>query len=399
MKRLALLLALLLAPEMVSATTYYVDKSGSNANSCATATSSTPANGKLTIAAGLACLSAGDTLYIGDGTYAEELTSIVSSTSYEAATKMAGKNGASSAVIIKPNSGNRAMTLSNARYIIISDIIFDGDLVTSDALKVDSASDHIRFQRVEVRNGTNQGFLISDSSTIECLSCVVHDNGNVDTKHGLYIGDSDNCLVQGGSYYNNAGGGVHIASGTPQGNIIEAISAYGNKWGVVIADESGNTLRNSLLYSNTSNGIHIISSHGEYVYNNTTYGNGGYGVFFETDTETILLKNTIAYGNTAGQISAGGIGHTQTTNLTTDPSFTNAAGNDFTLQSGSAARDVGTDLSAAGVTTDFIGTARPQNSVFDIGAYEYIVSAGGGSGGMSETPSWSSPRRSPLWRR
>lgn len=49
--------------------------------------------------------------------------------------------------------------------------------------------------------------------------------------------------------------------------------------------------------------------------------------------------------------------------------------------------------------TDYISTARPQNSVFDIGAYEYIVSAGGGSGGMSQTPAWDSPRRSPFWKR
>lgn len=400
MRGFALVLAVALMASSVEAATYYVDKAGSDANSCATATSSTPANGKLTIANAITnCLAAGDTLNIGDGTYAEELTTLPSSTSYAAATTMQGKNGASSAVIIKPNSGNRAITLSNKRYIIIQDIIFDGDLVTFDAVKVDSASDHIRFNRVTIRNGTNQGLLISDSAYIECLSCVAHNNGTTNTQHGIYISDSDNCLIQGGSVYNNAGGGVHIASGTPQGNIIEAISAHANKWGVVIADESGNTLRNSLLYSNTSNGIHIISSYGEYVYNNTSYGNGGYGVFFETDTETILLKNTIAYGNTAGQISAGGIGHTQMTNLTTDPSFTNAAGSDFTLQSGSAARDAGTDLSASGVTTDYLGTARPQNSVFDIGAYEYIVSAGGGSGGMSQTPAWSSPRRSPFWTR
>lgn len=84
--------------------------------------------------------------------------------------------------------------------------------------------------------------------------------------------------------------------------------------------------------------------------------------------------------------------------MTGSPSFTNAATGDFTLQSGSSCRDAGLDLSAT-LTTDYIGTARPQNSVFDLGAYEYIVSAGGGSGGMSETPAWSSPRRSPLWRR
>ena len=43
-------------------------------------------------------------------------------------------------------------------------------------------------------------------------------------------------------------------------------------------------------------------------------------------------------------------------------------------------------------------TARPQNSTFDIGAYEYIVAAGG-SGGMTTTPAWDTPRRFHLWRR
>lgn len=37
---------------------------------------------------------------------------------------------------------------------------------------------------------------------------------------------------------------------------------------------------------------------------------------------------------------------------------------------GSAGADLGATL-----TTDYIGTARPQNSVFDIGAYEYLVAS------------------------
>lgn len=399
MRGFALVLALVLLASSAEAATYHVDKAGSDANSCATATSSTPANGKLTIANAITnCLTAGDTLNIGDGTYAEELTTLPSSTSYAAATTMQGKNGASSTVIIKPNSGNRAITLSNKRYIVIQDIIFDGDLVTFDAVKVDSASDHIRFNRVEIKNGTNQGFLISASSYIECLNCLAHHNGSVNTQHGLYIGDSDNCLVQGGSFYNNAGGGVHIASGTPTGNVVEGVRSYSNNWGLVDADENANTWRNNLVYSNTSHGVNIISVTSSYVYNNTIYGNGGNGVWSETDTSGILLKNNIIYNNTAGNINLGGTGHTQTTNQTTDPSFTNAAGGDFTLQSGSSARDAGTDLGATGLSTDYAGTARPQNSVFDLGAYEYIVPAGG-SGGMTTTPAWDTPRRNPLWRR
>lgn len=40
-----------------------------------------------------------------------------------------------------------------------------------------------------------------------------------------------------------------------------------------------------------------------------------------------------------------------------------------------------------------------ENSLFDLGALEYVVSAGGGSGGQSQSPAWDTPRRNPLWRR
>ena len=45
-----------------TAATYYVSQSGNDSNSCATAQSTTESNQKQTISAGVACLSAGDTL-------------------------------------------------------------------------------------------------------------------------------------------------------------------------------------------------------------------------------------------------------------------------------------------------------------------------------------------------
>ena len=56
--------------------TYYVGKSGSNANLCGAAQSNAVTSRKLTIASGLTCLSPGDTLVIGNGTYAESLASV-----------------------------------------------------------------------------------------------------------------------------------------------------------------------------------------------------------------------------------------------------------------------------------------------------------------------------------
>jgi len=56
--------------------------------------------------------------------------------------------------------------------------------------------------------------------------------------------------------------------------------------------------------------------------------------------------------------------------------FTDPANSDFSLKTGSNAIDAGT--TSALTTSDIIGTARPQNSVYDIGAFENI-SAGGGT--------------------
>ena len=52
--------------------------------------------------------------------------------------------------------------------------------------------------------------------------------------------------------------------------------------------------------------------------------------------------------------------------------FTNPAINDYSLQTSSLAVNSGADLSAIGITDDYIGTIRPQGSAFDIGAYEFV---------------------------
>jgi hypothetical protein len=60
---------------------------------------------------------------------------------------------------------------------------------------------------------------------------------------------------------------------------------------------------------------------------------------------------------------------TQDHNLTTNPSFVDAANKNFALQSGSPGIDAGQTISE--VTVDFAGAPRPQGSTYDIGAYEY----------------------------
>ena len=67
-----------LIPGSAYCATYYTAKSGSNSNSCAQAQNvSTP---KLTIGAGIGCLSSGETLIVKAGTYNESLDSTPSGT-------------------------------------------------------------------------------------------------------------------------------------------------------------------------------------------------------------------------------------------------------------------------------------------------------------------------------
>ena len=377
---IASIILMTLWPVPLWAATYYASNAatngfsvGNDGNACTTLGSPC-----LTIGGCLGKQSAGDTCEINDGIYAEHVSAIVSSTSYATATQLKGYLGVSSSVVVKPNAScSRALTFSNERYLIISDLIFDGANCGFDAGKTDSGSDHIRFIRVVFRNAATQGLLLSLSSFIECLDCRAHNNGtHTNLHHGFYIGDSDNNLLSGGESDHNASMGVTIASGTPQGNIVERMRLHDNTYGYGPANESGNTGRNNLIYSNTSHGITAISNLGENFYNNSIYGNGGCGIFSDTDsTSNGNFKNNIVFGN-GTNLCIGGSGHTLTTNLTTDPSWVNAAGGDFTLQAGSDAINTGTDLSGEGFADDYIGTSRPQNGTWDIGAVEF-VSVGG----------------------
>src|ERR1043165_3460341 len=63
------------------AATYWVSKSGSNGNGCNNSSTALTTTAKLTVAAGLSCLSSGDTLNIRTGTYTEDINSSNFSTS------------------------------------------------------------------------------------------------------------------------------------------------------------------------------------------------------------------------------------------------------------------------------------------------------------------------------
>jgi len=148
-------------------------------------------------------------------------------------------------------------------------------------------------------------------------------------------------------------------------------------------------------------GHETVTQTAVYLYNNTLYGNGWSGATYPDETgsllidpaalafsTTVYLSNNIIYSTgepylagesaslTAGNhrncwYGAGSAPVWDTTAITANPTFVNAAAFNFQLQENSPCVDVGKNVSSI-VSRDLVGVLRPQGLAFDIGAFEWI---------------------------
>lgn len=157
------------------------------------------------------------------------------------------------------------------------------------------------------------------------------------------------------------------------------------------------TLRNCVFYK--SGNAEVLSSGGSatvevLLYNSTVIaGVGGGAIAVNWQLGTITEQNnyfraptTVYDDGGTGTINKGNKSATSTAEAATaglrniahsTATFTNVtyATADYHIISSSPLKDAGADLTASGVTVDYVGTARPQGSAFDIGAHELIPSA------------------------
>lgn len=414
MRRWVLVLWLMsLGVACATATEYHVAKTGSDAVSCANADfapDSTQA--KLTIDAGLACLSTGDTLIIHEGTYVETMDlNTVPNGTISAPTTIRGMGTGPAfttppTTILKPATpiagGGLAARVGNAReYLAIERLTIDMATLSptageNDALTIRDGSHHIVVDGIEIKNisDTNEdAFTVIDCAThsVTLRNSWLHaldDGVTANPNEAIY--NQAPCLGVGSpnQYLNNViennlnnGISIRNGGGNPLQGAIIRNNIIRNNGGSCIdisgAPVTGGLYANNLCISNGAGITHLASSSGVEVYHNTVYattGGGTTGACFRQGNpiaelsagQKTTVTNNLCYLTTQESWIPSG-------NFVGNPTFESAGGGDFHLKSGSAARDTAT--CQASVTDDFDGRPRPVGGLCDHGAFEYAAPA------------------------
>jgi hypothetical protein len=151
-----------------------------------------------------------------------------------------------------------------------------------------------------------------------------------------------------------------------------------------LSDTDNINIDNNILYSSVNSHVALsvgtrFLSEGTNTFRNNVFHlvNNALAVCWGDNVETSPACEGTTYADSSGSIASWQSAcATCTGNVAGDPLFTNAGSEDFTLQAGSSALNVGLTIGA--ITTDFAGTSRPQGAAYEIGAYEFTETSGGG---------------------
>jgi parallel beta-helix repeat protein len=248
-------------------------------------------------------------------------------------------------------------------------------------------------------NGYTTSVLVDD--------CIIRGNT---ASHGGGVricGVIQNSIIEGNTTTINACGGVQLHYGGAMYNCIVRNNTGKDTGGVRMTGGKACTMANCLIVGNTATGtIGGVSVEGgiQNIYNCTIVANnqkstnntGRCGVRINVNADAPFYNN-IVYGNMVNNVVQGNqlefhatylsdravkvfknnaVGYSSevgTNNIlltSTDPGFTDAANNDYTLLSTSNLVDAGDNTKAQGMH-DLAGNARISGTTVDLGCYEY----------------------------
>ena len=291
-------------------TTYYVRKSGNNSNP---GTNEQP---RQTIASGMALLSPGDTLIVGDGTYAESLSPPNGQPGAWITIKAENKRAA----LLRPVSGN-GFSKIDAHHIVIDgfDIKTNGDTHCIEfgdhTVHTNNNARYLEIRNNRCHNTRNSGISVvgGEFYTIEDNECAYCAQGSWYSGISVYqcrniTGDTT-----------TPGPRVIIRRNTCYGS-MQSVGPYTDGNGIICDDWQNNQnespfppytfpglVENNLCYHNGGKGIQIAWSDNVVVRNNICYWNNRdqqnpgtwKGDLSNQDSKNCIMVNNIAWCNPA----------------------------------------------------------------------------------------------------
>ena len=407
--------------------TYYVDRNHSSASDNNAGTEASP---WASIAKGVSVAASGDTVLVKTGTYTNALRLVNSGAENAPIVFMAFPgdspviDGSQSALDKFIDWKGGASGGVNKNYII-----FDGFLVRSCrrwAFWIEGDHNIIRHCTIRDSGPTNSGvgIIIRQGNYNVISSNEVFGSG----WNGINCEDSNFTTIEYNISHDNPlhfGINVFPNTGGPQvmqtGNNIRYNILYNNMGGIYTRYQQTNEIVGNVIFKNSESGIFLHrhnlgpSTYKAYtkIYHNTIIDNGFHGIWDVNATHLIIKNNIIGYhtvqdryyeifvdaGQTNGHVIDynlyypdvakiiywGGSKYSlaqfqsilqqEPHGLAADPLFKDLTADDYTLLTGSAAIDNAANLAAEGCDRDLLGTPRPQGSAFDMGAFEFPVTA------------------------
>ena len=374
----------LLASLPVHAATYYVATTGNNSNP---GTSSSPWR---TVTYAVSKMVAGDTTYVKGGVYSEGMVRFGTSGTQSAPIKLLNAPGQFPVIACKKDGKANMVLLSNK-----AGSTKPIGWITIEGFEIRDCYNGIKFSNLHNstirRNWIHHSW--GGSGIFGWATKVVIDRNKINANatssggHGIYTNGSYYTITNNLIYDNGTFGIQLNGSGS---------SAYdaSRHAGQAYADSNNWTIsNNTFAYQRTKAGIVVWGSrcNNARIENNIFYENAvkgsssieqGISFCCPSTCTGLVIRNNLAYASGSGGTKFLGSGgnYTQSGNIvnSTDPKFSNAPATlpsspNFALASGSPAVNKG--LTTSATKTSYTNVSRPQLSLYDIGAFEFISSS------------------------
>lgn len=387
----ACILASALLPAIAAeAATYYVATTGSDSNP---GTSSSPWR---TVRYAVSKMVAGDTTYVRGGTYTESGIRFRRSGTQSAPIKLLNAPGQFPIINCSSKS---ATTTNSVLFQNSSGYRYAIGWINLEGFEIRNCHNGILFYNLHdsvirrnwIHHNNSQGILGNGTRVLLDRNRINH-NGPFATSpasylaHGLYLNGTA-ITITNSLIYDNLGFGIQMNGSTSYDPAKHAAPEFAVSSNWVVAN-------NTIAYNVNRGGMVVWGSNSKNarIENNIFYENGvklasykGQAIDFVRSGTGNTIRNNLAFASGSGAttfIAGGtqGIHYTQSGNLvnTVNPGFVNAPATlpsspNFALTSESTAINNG--LSTSATKTSYTGVSRPQQSLYDMGAFEFLSSS------------------------